>query len=250
MATVDEAELAALFGSASGDRVPAYERVKNLVTTQIRTGRWAEGDQLPSEHQFVAALGLSRMTINRALRELAAEGAIVRMMGVGTFVAGVKKSSPLFEVRNIADEIQQRGHRHRTEVIAVRSEAISAEQAFLRESFGGKAFHSILVHFEDDVPIQVEDRYVNSAAVPGYLDQDFTATTPNDYLSRVAPLVRGEHVVEAVLGSAEECRLLRIDRTEPCLLIRRRTWSEDGLVSAARLVHPGSRNRLEGVFSR
>lgn len=245
-----ETSLTALYAEAGGDSTPAYERVKQLVAAQIRSGRWTEGDQLPSEHQFVAALSLSRMTINRALRELAAEGLIVRMMGVGTFVAGTKKSSPLFEVRNIADEIQQRGHRHRTEVVLMRAEKIDGTQPFLRDSIGTKAFHSVLVHFEDDVPIQVEDRYINPAEAPGYLDQDFTATTPNDYLSRVAPLIRGEHVVEAVLGSAEECRLLNMDRTEPCLLIRRRTWSETGLVSVARLIHPGSRNRLEGVFGR
>jgi len=53
-----------------------------------------------------------------------------------------------------------------------------------------------------------------------------------------------------VLGSPDECELLRIDRGEPCLLIRRRTWSANGLVSAARLIHPGSRNRLEGTFER
>lgn len=77
-----------------GDAVPAYDRVKKLVTAQIRADRWVEGDQLPSEHQFVAALGLSRMTINRALRELTADGLIVRQAGVGTFVAATKKSSP------------------------------------------------------------------------------------------------------------------------------------------------------------
>ncbi|UGT44426.1 histidine utilization repressor [Nocardia yamanashiensis] len=245
-----ERELAALFAESGGGTMPAYERVKQLVTAQIRADRWVEGDLLPSEHQFVAALGLSRMTINRALRELTADGLIVRQAGVGTFVAATKKPSPLFEVRNIADEITRRGHRHRTEVVLMRAETIDPTHTFLRESLGPKAFHSVIVHFEDDDPIQVEDRYVSPAQAPGYLDQDFATTTPNDYLSRVAPLTRGEHVVEAVLGSAEECRLLRIDRTEPCLLIRRRTWSEQGPVSVARLVHPGSRNRLEGVFER
>lgn len=251
MAVVDvDAELAALFGEAGGESVPAYERVKKLVAEQIRSGRWAEGDQLPSENQFVAALGLSRMTINRALRELTGEGLIIRMMGIGTFVASTKTPSPLFEVKNIADEIQERGHRHRTEVIFVREEETDHSQAFLRDAVGARVFHSVLVHYEDAKPIQVEDRLVNPAEAPDYLDQDFTTITPNDYLSRVAPLVRGEHVVEAVLASPEECRLLQIDRGEPCLLIRRRTWSEHGLVSAARLIHPGSRNRLEGAFSR
>ncbi|MFC9894190.1 histidine utilization repressor [Nocardia sp. NPDC127579] len=241
-----DAELGALFRD-SGQSAPAYERVKNLVITQIKSGSWAEGDQLPSENQFVAALGLSRMTINRALRELTAEGLIVRHTGVGSFVAGTKAPSPLFEVRNIADEIQQRGHRHRTRVVSVRAEDLD-RRSVMRDLLPRTVFHSILVHYEDDVPIQVEDRLVNPAEAPDYLDQDFTTLTPNTYLSKVAPLERGEHIVEAVLGSAEECELLGIERGEPCLLIRRRTWSSTGLVSAARLVHPGSRNRLEGVF--
>ncbi|GAA2384509.1 histidine utilization repressor [Gordonia cholesterolivorans] len=252
MAVVElDADLAALFDEPGGESLPAYERVKRLVSAQIRSGRWSEGDQLPSENQFVNALGLSRMTINRALRELTGEGLIVRMMGVGTFVAGTKAPSPLFEVKNIADEIQQRGHRHRTEVVLVREEKATTASAPLSDAVGvATVFHSVLVHFEDETPIQVEDRFVNPAEAPDYLAQDFTELTPNDYLSRVAPLVRGEHVVEAVLASPEECRLLQIERSEPCLLIRRRTWSEHGLVSVARLIHPGSRNRLEGSFTR
>ncbi|MFC9790405.1 histidine utilization repressor [Rhodococcus sp. NPDC127528] len=251
MAAVDvDAELAALFGEAGGESAPAYERVKKLVAEQIRSGRWSEGDQLPSENQFVQALGLSRMTINRALRELTSDGWIVRMMGVGTFVADTKTASPLFEVKNIADEIGQRGHRHRTEVVFVREEETDRSQAFLWDAIGIKVFHSLLVHYEDDTPIQLEDRFVNPAEAPDYAAQDFTAFTPNDYLSKVAPLARGEHVVEAVLASSEECRLLQIDRHEPCLLIRRRTWSANGLVTVARIVHPGSRGRLEGSFQR
>ncbi len=251
MAVADvDAELAMLFAETGDQSIPAYERIKQLVAEQIRSSRWSEGDRLPSENQFVNALGLSRMTVNRALRELTSDGLIVRMMGVGTFVARTKAASPLFEVKNIADEIQQRGHRHRTEVIAVGEEPADDSQVFPPDTVGATVFHSVLVHFEDDTPIQVEDRFVNPAEAPGYLTQDFTTLTPNDYLSRVAPLVRGEHVVEAVLASPQECRLLRIDRGEPCLLIRRRTWSEHGLVSTARLIHPGSRNRLEGAFTR
>ncbi|MBF6142438.1 HTH-type transcriptional repressor YvoA [Nocardia farcinica] len=244
---VVDAELAAVY-DALGSEFAAYERVKQLIVSQIKGGRWRAGDQIPSENQLVSALGLSRMTINRALRDLTAEGVLNRVMGVGTFVAPTKAASPLFEVKNIADEIQQRGHRHRTEVVFVRSEHAEIGHPVLGDALGGNVFHSLIVHFEDDLPIQVEDRYVNPAEAPHYLEQDFTTTTPNTYLSAVAPLERGEHVVEAVLAAPEECRLLGVPRSEPCLLIRRRTWSATGLVSAARLIHPGSRSRLEGSF--
>lgn len=248
MAT-DATDIAALFATSRSESGPAYQRLKDLISEQIRAGRWSEGDLLPSESQLVASLGLSRMTINRSLRELTAEGLLVRVAGVGTFVAEHKGSSALFEVHNIADEVTRRGHQHRTEVVFLREERADSSA---HRMFGvpGKqpVFHSRVVHFEDGVAIQLEDRHVHPDLAPDYLHQDFTRQTPNNYLSRIAPLGKGEHVVEAVLGTAEECALLGIARGDPCLLMHRRTWSHGYLVSAARLLHPGSRYRLQGTF--
>ncbi|WP_251076685.1 histidine utilization repressor [Streptomyces sp. NBC_01525] len=245
----EAAELARRYAATASGATPAYQRVKDLVTEQIMSGRWREGDALPSESRFVEALGLSRMTVNRALRELAAQGLIRRVMGVGSFVALHKGSSALVEVHNIADEVSARGHRHRTEVRFVREEAAGQETgARFGIGEGTPVFHSQVVHFEDDVPIQLEDRYVHPDFAPGYLEQDFTRRTPFTFLSEVAPLGKGEHVVEAVLPSADECRILRVAASEPCLLIQRRTWSGEALVSVARLLHPGSRYRLMGTF--
>lgn len=246
---IDALDVAALFGASRRESAPSYRRLKNVITEQIGTGRWSEGELLPSENQLVHSLGLSRMTINRALRELSADGVVVRMPGVGTFVAERKSSSALHGVRNIAEEVSRRGRLHRTEVVLVREEpADRRAQRLFGIAEGDPIFHSRVVHFEDDHAIQLEDRRVHPQLAPDYLRQDFTARTPNDYLSRIAPLGKGEHVVEAVLGSAEDCALLGIGEAEPCLLIHRRTWSEGQLVSAARLLHPGSRFRLEGTF--
>ena len=115
---------------------------------------------------------------------------------------------------------------------------------------GQKVFHSLIVHYENGIAVQIEDRFVNAQVAPEYLKQDFTVQTPYAYLSQVAPLTEGEHVVEAILADPEECALLHIEPGEPCLLIRRRTWSGRQPVTAARLIHPGSRHRLEGRFSK
>lgn len=242
-------DVAALFGASRRESAPAYRRLKDVISEQIVTGRWPEGDLLPSESQLVNSLGLSRMTINRALRELSTEGVVVRIAGVGTFVAERKSSSALYEVRNIADEVSRRGHRHHTDVVFLREEPADLRvHRLFGITEGQPVFHSLVVHFEDDIAIQLEDRQVNPELVPEYLAQNFTTLTPNNYLSRIAPLGKGEHVVEAVLGTAGDCTLLGIEESEPCLLIHRRTWSEGRLVSAARLLHPGSRYRLEGTF--
>ena len=229
--------------------VPFYAKVKQAISKNISTGVWRPHDRIPSEAELVAQFGFSRMTINRALRELTDEGLLVRLQGVGTFVAEPKGQSALFEIRSIADEIIARHHQHRCQVLKLeQTGADFTRAAALGVEEGTPIFHSIMVHFENEVPVQIEDRYVNAAVAPDYLQQDFTRTTPHAYLSRVAPLTEGEHIVEAVRATAEECTLLQIDDSEPCLLIHRRTWSTQHIVSHARLLFPGARYRLQGRF--
>lgn len=229
---------------------PYYETVKRAISEKIASGIWQPHDRIPSEAALVTQYGYSRMTINRALRELTDEGLLVRLQGVGTFVAEPKGQSALFEIRSIADEITARSHQHRCDVrVLERSPANALQAAALKINEGSDIFHSVMVHFENELPVQIEDRIVNAQVVPDYLAQDYSLTTPHAYLSLIAPLTEGEHIVEAVRASAEESALLTINETEPCLLIRRTTWSATQIVSHARLLFPGSRYRLQGHFS-
>lgn len=228
---------------------PLYAQVKQYIQSKIYSGEWKVNDKIPSESELVKLLGCSRMTVNRALRELTADKMLVRVQGVGSFVAEGQGHSALFQINNIADEIVARNHIHRAEVLKLEKIKADVQQAlFMQTQEGQPLFHSIIIHYENDVPVQVEDRLVNAALIPNYLKQDFTQMTPNAYLMAQAPVSEGEHIVEAVLANAQECKWLKITKQEPCLLIRRRTWSNKHLISSARLTYPGSRYYLEGKF--
>src|SRR5215475_7058635 len=103
-----------------------------MISGRIQAGDWRPGDRIASEAELVRDMGVSRMTINRALRELTLEGQLIRVQGVGTFVAENKAESALFEVRNIADEIKARGGRHEARVILLQREVAdeTAERFF------------------------------------------------------------------------------------------------------------------------
>ncbi|CAN7731426.1 histidine utilization repressor [Neorhizobium sp. LjRoot104] len=231
---------------ASGTRdMPLYERLKWDIKRRIEAGEWPAHHRVPSENEIADTLNVSRMTANRALRELASEGVIVRVQGSGSFVASKKRSAPFMGVRNIADEIKERGSVHTPKVILAQTEICGHELAeALQTEVGQPAFHSVILHHEDDLPIQLEDRFVNPAVAPDYLEQDFQTITPNAYLTAIAPISHTEQFVEAVLPQPWECKHLAIVRSEPCLLIRRRTWSSDMIVTSVRLLYPGSRYRL------
>lgn len=228
---------------------PLYQQVKQGIITLIRSGQWLPRQRVPSESELVTELGVSRMTINRALRELTSEGFLLRLQGVGTFVAEMKAFTPMLEVHNIADEIASRGHLHASKVLFLRAERASASDArALGLTPGATLFHSQIIHFENQVPVQLEDRQVNPQIAPDYLQQDFTKMTPHAWLSKVAPLTAGEHVVEAVKASEEERQLLQITAAEPCLQIQRRTWHQQTVVTCARLLYPGGRYKMFGRF--
>lgn len=228
---------------------PRYQQVKAHVLGLIASGRLQANDRVPSEHELTEALGVSRMTANRALRELAEEGYVTRLAGAGTFVAGERPASHVLRVRNIAEEIRARGHEHSSKVLALeatKADSHQAERLQLRR--GARLFHSVILHFESGQPIQLEERWVCPRLAPDYLATDFTRTTPNAYLTAVAPLHTAEHVVRASMPSARVRRLLGMGEHEPCLVIRRRTWSDGRPVSLAELTHSGSNYELVGTL--
>jgi len=224
---------------------PRYEAIKEFICRQIRDGAYPTGSQVPTEQQLTRLFEVSRMTVNRALRELESEGILLRRQGVGTFVSEIQAESPLLEIRNIADEVRARHHVYSNQLL--RLEMVTADQEIagrLGLQVGTKVFHSLLVHLENAVPLQLEDRFVNAQIVPDYQSQDFSRITPGQYLSAAFPLSELEHIVEAILPDVRMQKLLGIGKNEPCLLVKRRTWSNEHLVSCAHLIHPGSRYRL------
>lgn len=228
---------------------PAYEQVKAFIRGRISSGQWKPGDPVPSEAALMQQFGVSRMTVNRGLRELAGEGLVTRVRGSGTRVAQLHRISSRLTIRDIHEEVAERGHVHTTRVLlAAREKASAAIARSLGLPSGAAVFHSQLVHLENGVAIQYEDRYVNPAAAPDYLKTDFSQVSPTLHLLRHAPLTEASYSIEACLPTGEEAKELGIKRGEPCLAMMRRTVSGAHVASVARLVYPGSRYSFAGQF--
>jgi GntR family histidine utilization transcriptional repressor len=227
-----------------------YAQVKQHLKEELASGRFPPGTLMPSEAELVQQFGVSRMTVNRALRELQGEGLVDRVQGVGTFAAQLHRVASTLTIHDLHDEIAQRGHLHEAVVhVARREKAPAALAARLGLKAGSPVFHTLIVHHENGVAIQCEDRYVNPICAPDYLSVDFTQTTPTHHLLEVAPYWEAQYSIEAALPSADEARLLGIRPSEPCLVVVRRTERPDAVITIARLVHPGSLYLLEGSFA-
>ena len=228
---------------------PLYLQVKRHILDNIGSGKWGTSSRVPSENDIVKSFGVSRMTANRALRELQDEGVLVRIAGVGSFVAEASAHGHPLEIRGIDAEIRERGSVHRSEIVSLeRVRAVADLAADFGVAARTELFASVIVHFENDRPIQLEDRYVLPQLAPDYLRMDFKQTTPHEYLMKVAPLQQAEHLLRAQMPDDRTRKLLLMKKDEPCLVVIRRTWTADQIASVARLYHPGSRYELSGRF--
>ncbi|MAR73422.1 MULTISPECIES: histidine utilization repressor [Halomonas] len=224
---------------------PSYARIKEYLLSEIESGAYVAGDRIPAENALATQFGVSRMTANKAIRDLVQKGLLVRRVGSGTFVSQRKSESSLFDIRNIADEIRLRGGEHSSQIIALKEVAASEEVAvFLGVRTGTRVFYSEIVHRENGVAIQLERRHVNPKLAPDYLQQDFERQTPNAILVARYPVTDVENSVEAMLPSDEEAALLEMSPSDACLLVVRRTWSGELLISYTQLLHPGKRYKL------
>jgi GntR family histidine utilization transcriptional repressor len=229
--------------------MPLYERIKTYVTDRIANGTWKSGDKVPSEHELAAMLGASRLTVHRAFRELAAAGILNRLHGVGTFVAPQKPVSTIVRLHNIADEIRERGDRFSARVHRLARVRADEELAARFEiAPGDELFHSIIVYSANDVPVQLEDRYVSPVFAPDFLKQDFVSRSTTDYLQAIAVATEALLVIEAQMPDAQTRRLLQISRSEPCLVVMRRTRVHDLVTTYTRFFHPGSRHRIASHY--
>ncbi len=230
-------------------KLPAFAQIKAFIKARIASGEWKPGDAVPSEAELMQRFGVARMTVNRAMQDLVAEGLVTRVRGSGSFVAHLHRISSSLHIRDIHEEVVERGHEHTlVALLAAREPAGLELAASLRVPAGSEVFHTVLVHHENGLPIQYEDRYVNPAAAPDYLATDFSQSTPTHHLLAHAPLTEASYTIEACLPTAEEAKHLRIKRTEPCLAMMRRTVSGAHVASVARLVYPGTRYSFAGQF--
>ncbi|WP_206485113.1 UTRA domain-containing protein [Thalassotalea sp. G2M2-11] len=227
--------------------LPKYKEISNFILTEINNGKWAENEKLPSENDLADILSTSRMTVRKSIEQLVQDGVLYRRPSVGTFVAPIKVQSSFLEIRNISLEIAERGHKHTSVVLSkvlmrpnekvLKSLKLTAEAEVVR---------IVILHLEDDRPFQLEERYVNTALAPNFINQDFSKLTCTEYLNSILPLTSAEISIEAIMPQGVLKHHLEMSDSVPCLKITRVTLSGEGTVSFANLYHPGNTFQLTG----
>ncbi len=229
---------------------PRYLIAKHYILNGIKQKLWKTGEQVPSENELVKACHISRMTARKALEELCAEGIIVRTQGKGSFVAEEKQQTSILQIKNIKTEVLEQGQEYSSQLLEMsKIKPTDTLQNLFKLDDTQLIYHSMMLHFANKAPIQVEERFINAKLVPDYIHQDFKVNTPNEYLTKIAPITEAEHIIEAIAPEKRLQNLLHLDDDEAILQLIRTTWSFEQAISYAKFYYPGKRYQFKTRFN-
>lgn len=227
-----------------------HSRILADIEERILSGDWPPGHRIPSERELTAQYGCSRMTVNKALTQLAGAGLILRRRKAGSFVIRPHSQSAVLEIRDLRSEVEALGLDYAYEILDLRKRrSAPTDLDRLPELEPGPVLEVRCRHLAGRTPFCLEERIINLAAAPEAADETFADIAPGAWLLRRAPWTAAEHTIAAVAAGAPVAALLAIPEGAPCLAIERRTWSADRPVTFVRLTYPGAAHELVARFT-
>jgi len=227
-----------------------YQRIRDDIEARIMSGEWPPGHRVPFEHELMAEYGCSRMTVNKVLSTLAANGLITRRRRAGSVVAVPSMERAVLEIQDFALEAARAGTVYRFRILhrEVESLDVAAAQR-IGLPVGTEMLSVTTLHLMDGVPGAYEQRLINLATVPEAGDERFASDPPGTWLLRRVPWTDAEHVVRAINADSYLAKRLQMEAGAACLVLERRTWQVGAFVTEARITYPGDRHHLVGRFS-
>jgi len=212
-----------------GKDIPKYQRLKEILLRQIKTGVLKPGEPVPSERALAIKYGYSRMTIRQAVTELVKTGVLYREQGRGTFVA-----KRIFMQRNImsfTNAVRQRGLVPTTKVLAF-FETLPPDDvaAALSVPENRPVYYAKRLRMAGDVPVAVETVYIPKKTCPVLQRDDLFTSLHEMMRDRYGHRLHAADLnVTAALPSPDEQKLLSIRKTDPVLFIDSLYFSPEGV---------------------
>lgn len=213
--------------------VPYYHQLKETVKALIASGRLKPGDMLPSEFALSEELGISRLVVHRAFRELVTEGLLIRKRAKGTFVSPPSKRGydvvgPLLSMT----ELSRNGMAPQNTILT--QEVITAEGVVRSElglAEGAPVVHLYNLRLVNGLPLAVEDMYFPADRFPALAETKLDNTSVYAALEQLYNAHPQEacDVVSAGSATRDEAKFLGINKGAPVMRVQRTSTDRQGL---------------------
>jgi GntR family transcriptional regulator len=97
--------------------VPLYVQIKDYLRLNIQNGVFAVNERIPSERKLAEQFDVNRLTVSKALSELAQEGLIYSRVGKGTYVSPARIDQALQSLASFTEDMSSRGKKASSRVL-------------------------------------------------------------------------------------------------------------------------------------
>lgn len=245
MGDIDDSELI-----DAGKELTLHQRIQGEIESKIVSGEWPVGFRIPFEIDLAKQYGVSRMTVNKVLTQLARAGLIERVKRSGSFVSQPHTQSAVLEIANIRKEVESLKLPYAFSVTERHKRRATAADRLRLDVAASSALVDITcLHLAGGRPFCLEERLISLETVPDAADAAFETVAPGQWLLSQVPWSSAEHRIHASAADEKTAHALAVEVGTACLVIERKTWSNGGPVTQVRLTYPGDRHALTATFA-
>ncbi|SHM67806.1 transcriptional regulator, GntR family [Roseibium suaedae] len=223
----------------------SWTQIREELLRRINERVWQPGETIPGEADLAEEFGCARTTVNRALRDLAETGLVIRKRKAGTRVAVNPPHKATLTIPIIREEVEARGaeHRHVLTLKEIRPLPPHLHAAFPVPP-GADALYTETLHYADDRPFLYEERYTNLEAVPEMSVAPMDKISLNEWLVQNAPYTTGDMTFFAISADTALARFFECPVGTALYVVERITWNSDLPITHVRMTYaPGYRMR-------
>jgi GntR family transcriptional regulator len=208
-------------------------QVRESLRKSIHAGEWVTGDRLPSESELLRSHRVSRITVRRALADLAGEGLIVRLQGKGSFVAPGTVRQELSRLQGLTEALRNQGKVVRTQVLQWRrAQPDALTRAILGLPSKSTCMELQTLRFVDEQALSINHIWMVPSVAKG-LTTD--ALMNSDLLTlyesmKGIRLARASVEITSTLASAEQGERLGLKVPAAVLQVQRTVYTFDDQV--------------------
>ncbi|MGX8708930.1 MAG: GntR family transcriptional regulator [bacterium] len=211
-------------------RTQLYFQLYDILYKNIIDGVYKPGELLPTENELIDQYHISRVTVRKAMDLLMNDGLIAKRRGYGTFVQKHKVEQTLNKVLHFSNEMEKRGYRSSTSVLA--NEVVCASKTIADElhvSEGDQLIRVIRLRFADGVPMCMESAYLIHDKCPKVLEQDFAKNSLREFLASQYGIVwiRAHQKIFSINANAKLAGNLDILNGDPLIYIERVSYDQN-----------------------
>ncbi|MCH3967782.1 MAG: GntR family transcriptional regulator [Atopobiaceae bacterium] len=209
-----------------------YVQVSDYVREKIYSKEWGVDDRIPSEHELMAMLHLSRGTVQKGIRTLVDEGLLVQQRGRGTFVTQPVMARPSSNsLLSFAESMSVQGIPFETHVVERSIETAGKACAWqLGIERGSSYLYLARVREVFGEPVMCIESHLNIEAIPDLVDADFEHEGLFSAVERCSgrSIGRSEMVYSARACGKKRGAWLRCDEHAPVLDLDQLVRLDDG----------------------